>query len=181
MRVFKKGTIALLLSLSLVATLALGACGAGQQVQQAAEEAISAVTNLTQGENVGEVGKEYATKWFTFTVETLEKTPSLPDVVASEGNILVVARITETNTSGSTQPFGTFDWFIDDDTLSTPIFPLDPVNEQMMPVSFNLADGESVTYDVVFEIPEDLAHPFLVYIEENDQGETFSTFKIPVN
>lgn len=180
MKSMKKRVISLLLSLAMVSTLMLSGCGVGEQVRQATDDAVSAVTNILQGENIGEVGKEYATKWFKFTVESMTTTSSIPDYAATEGNILVVARITETNTSGSSQPFGTFDWFVDDDSLMDYIYPLDPLNDEMMPASFSLADGETATYDVVIEYPNNLANPFLMYIEADDQGETYSTFKIPI-
>lgn len=182
MKNLKKGIAALLASVCLTATLTLSACGVGEQMQQAAGDAISAVTTLAQGENIGQVGAEYETRWFTFTIESMEVTPSIPEYTASDGNTLVVARITETNISGSSQPFGTFDWFVDDDTLAEYIYPveLNDVNPEMMPASFRLADGETCTYDIVIEYPLDLANPFLVYMEVDDKENVYMTFKVPV-
>lgn len=132
------------------------------------------------GEVTGQVGTEYATKWFKFTVNSLTTTQSFADHTASGGNMLVVANITITNTSGSTQPFGTFDWFIDDDSLTEYIWPMDPLNSSMMPTSFDLEDGSTVTYDVVIEASADLASPYLIYAEMGADQSVGTMFKIAI-
>ena len=176
----KKRVLTLLVSLSMVATLSLSACGAGEQMQRAVDDVTNAVGQLIQGDVTGEVGKEYTTQWFTFTINSLSIEDSYDGHTAAEGNSLVVAHITETNISGVTQPFGTFDWFVDDSSLAEYIFPLDPFNNTMMPTSFDLADKETASYDVVIEYPSNLAEPFLMYIEVDEQGTTYTTFKVPV-
>lgn len=176
----KKRIIAVLVALCMVSTLSLTACGVGEQVQQATDDAIEAVAQMIDGEVTGEIGTEYTTKWFTFTVDSMSTSYSYGDYTAEAGNILVIAHITEKNISGATQPFGTFDWFVDDTTLADYIYPLEPMNDDMMPESFELSDGETASYDVVIEFPEDLANPFLMYIEADDQGSTYDTFMIPI-
>lgn len=176
----KRRFMAVLVSLSLVATVSLGACGAGEQVQQAADDIASSVAQLIEGEVTGEAGVEYTTQWFTFEVESMSVANTYADYTAAEGNTLVIAHITETNISGASQPFGTFDWFVDDDSLTDYIYPLDPLNDAMMPTSFTLADGESASYDVVIEYPASLAAPYLMYIEADETGATYTTFKIPI-
>lgn len=181
MKSLKKRALALVVSLCMVSTFALTACNAGEQVQQAADDAINAVAQMLEGEVTGEVGKEYTTKWFTFTVDSMSTGTSYADYTAAEGNTLLIAHITETNVSGSSQPFGTFDWFVDDDTLAEYIYPLDPLNDEMMPASFTLEDGETASYDLVIEYPSDLPSPFLMYIEADDQGDTYNTFKLAIS
>lgn len=177
----KKKTLVLVVSLCMAASLLLVGCG---QVKQVADDVSTAVTDtITQtieGNVTGKVGTEYATKWFTFTVESMTVDTTYDDYTAGAGNTLLIARITETNTSGDEQPFGTFDWFVDDTSLSDYIYPLDPFKSSMMPSEFDLADGETVTYDVVIEYPNNLSSPFLVYIEQDETGSTFTTFKVAI-
>ena len=185
MKNVKRRVLAVVLSLCLMSSVFLAGCGIGDQVQEQVQQSVADVVNaitLTQGDNTGQVGKEYATKWFTFTVESMSTTSSIPEHSAAAGNILLVARISITNTSGAEQPFGNFDWFVDDDSLLDYIYPVElhDVNDQMMPEKFMLQDGESATYDVVIEFPENLADPSLVYIEADDQGQRYATFMIPI-
>lgn len=180
MGTIKKRVVALLVALSMVSSLALTACNATDQIQEAANDAISQVAQAIQGDVTGEVGTEYQTQWFTFSVDSMSVAPTYGDYTAAEGNSLVIATITETNTSGQSQAFGTFDWFVDDDSLADYIYPLDPTTEQMMPLDFTLEDGDTVTYDVVIEYPSNLANPFLMYIEADTEGNTYTTFRVPV-
>ncbi len=173
----KKRGLALVLALCMVSTFTLTACN---QVEQAANDVSNAVAQMIEGDVTGVVGTEYATKWFTFTVDTMETAQSYGDYTAAEGNTLLVAHITETNTSGSSQPFGTFDWFVDDSSLPDYIFPLDPFTDEMMPASFNLSDGETASYDIVIEYATSLAEPYLMYIEVDEEGTTYTSFKIPI-
>ncbi|MCL2807923.1 MAG: DUF2510 domain-containing protein [Coriobacteriia bacterium] len=135
---------------------------------------------ISGGDITGEIGREYSTKWFDFTVNSMRVSSSIPEHTASAGNVLVIANITITNTFGSLQPFGTFDWLVDSSSLSDYIWPMDPLNSSMMPESYNIDDGETVTYDVVVEIPDDLDNPFFMYIELDEKGQQFTTFKIPI-
>ena len=172
MKTLNKKVLSVLLCLCMVSAFTLSACGIEEQIAR-----------LVQGENIGEVGKEYSTKWFTFTVDSMSTTQSIPEYSANEGNLLLVATITQTNTSGARQPFGTFDWFVDDTSLPDYLYPeeLNSVNSTMMPDEFWLSDGESATYTVVIEFPENLASPFLVYIEVDENEQTYATFKIPIS
>ncbi len=133
------------------------------------------------GDVTGVVGEEYETKWFTFTVDSMETAQSYGDYTAPDGFVLLIAHITETNISGSEQPFGTFDWFVADGTASGIEYdPLDPFNNEMMPTEFMLDNDETASYDVVVEYPADLATPYLMYLEVDEYGTTYTTFKIPV-
>jgi uncharacterized membrane protein len=132
------------------------------------------------GEFTGEVGRGYETKWFQFTVDSMTTASSYEGYTAASGNTLLIAHITETNIFGSTQPFGTFDWFVDDTSLDEYIYPLDPLNSDMMPDSFELRDGATASYDVVIEYPSNLANPYFMYIEADEDDNRYATFKIPI-
>lgn len=168
----------LLLCLVSASSPSLAGCDVAEEVPHVAGEAVS---QLFEGDVIGEVGTEYVTKWFSFTVASLEVTQSYGTYTAAESNTLVVAHIIETNTSGASLPFGTYDWFVADDLLTERIFPLDAFTDEMMPSSFTLSDGKTGEYDVVIEYSTSLADPFLIYIEAGAQGSTYSTFKIPLS
>lgn len=182
MKGMKQRIVALVVALSMVFAFTLTGCSdVTDVVEQVADDAATAAAQFIEGNVTGEVGQEYETKWFKFTVDSMEVSSTYGDYTAADGNNLLIAHITETNNSGSSQPFGTFDWFIDESSLDDYIYPLDPLNDEMMPIDFRLADGETASYDVVIEYPASLASPFLMYIEADDQGQTYTTFKIPVN
>lgn len=178
--------MALLVAACMAATLGLAGClggGGGDDAEDTTTplEGISnALSQLVEGDVTGKVGTEYATKWFTFTVNTMNTASEFAGHEAKEGNTLVVANITITNTFGEPQPFGTFDWIVDDDTLEHRIHPMAPLNSSMMPEDYTLNDGQSVTYDVVVEYPADLANPHFMYIEMDENERVFTTFKIPI-
>ena len=144
-------------------------------------------TNITvppieelSGDVTGQVGTTYATRWFDFTFNAMYTTQTYESITAASGNTLVVANITITNTFGSPQPFGTFDWFVDSASLPTYLDPLDPVSANMMPLNFTVDDGETVTYDVVVEMPANLNNAFFMYIEVSSTGDVYTSFKIPI-
>jgi len=190
----KKKLVALLLSLCMVAVFGLAGCGGdsggagnsgnnnnSNNTGNTGNNGSSGGSSVAlTGEIVGQTGVTYSTKWFDFTVNSLRTDSSFASITAANGNILVIANVTITNTFGSTQPFGTFDWLVDDDTLAEYIFPLAPVNDTMMPTDFDLEDGKTVTYDVVLEIPAGLPNPFFMYIEIDASGAAYNAFKLPI-
>ena len=135
------------------------------------------------GNIIGQVGTTYATRWFDFTFNSMYTSNSYEGITAGNGNTLVVANITITNTTDSPQPFGTFDWLMDDASLPDYIRPLDPpsgANSMMMPTNFTLGPGDTATYDVVIEYPANAPNPYFQYIEVSSTGEVYTTFSIPI-
>ena len=135
------------------------------------------------GSVIGQVGTTYATRWFDFTINSMHTSNSYESYTAGNGNTLVICNITITNTYSSAQPFGTFDWLLDDDALPNYIFPMDPpsgANSMMMPTNYTLNPGDTVTYDVVIEYPANLANPVFMYIEVDSNGQVGTAFMIPV-
>jgi len=93
---------------------------------------------------------------------------------AAEGNRLIVCSVKVKNTFGETIPMYDSDFQLqwgniggDDDDYT---FSLDAFNDTMMPLEYELADGEEVTYDLVFEAPADVKDFGLVYLEEYYTG-----------
>lgn len=135
--------------------------------------------NVNGEDTTGTIGQTYETRWFTCNVESLTTSSSYDGYEAMDGYYLVIAHITEKNVSGNTQPFGTFDWPVGSDDISTSeyLYPLEAFNDEMMPDSFYLDDGEEVSYDVVIEVPDDLDDPYLIYTELSSSGTVYGSIK----
>ena len=136
---------------------------------------------------IAELNQECATKWFTFTVNSLTTASSYDNTTSAEGsfsardgNILVIANITITNMTNTPQPFGTFDWFVHDDASSSYVWAMDPRSVKMMPEEFTLAAGETANYDVVVEIAGNLRNAHLTFVEQDNNGEALAEYKIPI-
>jgi len=139
-------------------------------------------TQQLSGDVTGQVGTTYSTRWFDFTVNSMQISSSYDGITAANGNNLAIVNVTITSTFDTPQPYGTFDWFVDDDSLPNFIWPLDPVSgsANMMPKEFTLDPGQSVTYDVVIEYPANLANPYFMYTEIGASGDVYTSFRIPV-
>ena len=133
-----------------------------------------------EGDVVGQLHITYGTKWFTFIFNSMEVSQSYAGHNAADGNILAITNITITNTFTSPQPFGIFDWNVDADGIKDYIIPMDPLNDKMMPENYTLEVGETVTYYLATEIPNDLKNPVYLYKEVNSSGEIFASFKIAI-
>lgn len=134
----------------------------------------------TDGDVIGTVGEKLETRWFTFTVDSVSVAQSYDSHTAASGNSLAIVHISLTNTTTKSQPFGTFDWLLGDDSIaqSQYIKPLSPLNENMMPSSFDLDSNSSASYDIVFEFSSDLSDPFITYVELDNSGNAYKTFKV---
>ena len=174
----KRRMVALLIAFSMAATLGLVGCGGGGTGGSDSNEPRA---QMISGLFTGQVGVKYGTEWFEFTINTMTTGSEFAGHTAAEGFELVIANVTITNTSGATQPFGTFDWFIDDDLLMDYLFPLSPLTDSMMPDFFELANKETATYDLVIEIPINLPSPYLIYVELSEYEDEGATVRIPVN
>jgi hypothetical protein len=161
-----------------LALLPLGACGSSPS--QTAQDLGNAVASFLAGDVTGEVGKEYNTQWFSFTIKSIEHVDSYAGYTAEPGNELLVAVIAEKNTFSRSIPIGTYDWFVDSDTFSDYVYPLDPLDDTMMPDEMNLAVGQSVEYRCVYEVPVGLTDLRFMYVEVDESEQTHATFTIPV-
>ena len=132
------------------------------------------------GEPNGEVGKTYETKWFTFSVDAMSKTPSYKGIEAAEGSTFLVCTVTETNNWEGQEsiPMSSEDFYVTREGWAEPVGPEPAWDDAMMPLSFDLAPEETVTYDVVFNIPDDTADIQFVYVEVNENQDEFATFTI---
>lgn len=167
--------------LLLAGLLALSLCACGG-LNEAAGSVGEAIGQMLSGDVTGEVGKVYRTEWFSFTVESVEVVSSYAGYTPAEGYVLYDTVVTETCTFDQPIPMGTFDFFMDHDSFMDYAYPLDPLNDSMMPLEFELDKGEFATYHMVFEVPEDVESGLrLMYVEVDENDTEHATFTIKVN
>jgi hypothetical protein len=140
----------------------------------------SAVDKLLTGSVTGEVGKTYSTQWFRFSVSSIEKVKKYADYSPQEGNILVDVLIAEQCTFDRPIEMGSYDFFVDAESFEEYVYPLDPLDDTMMPKSFELAPNEKAEYHAVFEVPEDVTGLKLVYIEIDEKENEGATFTVEI-
>ena len=127
------------------------------------------------------VGTVHKTKWFEFTIHSIEKVDSYAGYTPRAGYQLYDVVITEKNTFSVAIEMGTFDFYMDDPSFIDYIFPIDPLNSTMMPEVFTLGVGQSVQYHMVFEIPSNVTKLKLMYTEIDEFNNKGKTFTIDVN
>lgn len=129
--------------------------------------------NATTGKNVnGEVGDTLSNMFFDWTVNSVESLEEYEGYAASKGCQLLVCNMAVDNTFGDTLPMLNSDfqiqWGTDDSDYA---WAIDPYNERMMPLEWDLEADKNATYDLVFEVPEDLNSFVIVYLEQYIDGD----------
>ncbi|MDR2156512.1 MAG: DUF4352 domain-containing protein [Clostridiales Family XIII bacterium] len=162
------------------ALLLFALSGCGDSIKQAALNAAESVVELLSGETTGEVGKTYSTQWFEFTVESIEEVSEYEGYLPAEGYTLYDVRITEKGTFEEASPMGTFDFYMDASSFPEYVYPIDPLNDEMMPLNFDLEPNQTVEYHMVYEVPMDVSGLNLIYTEVDEDDNEGVTFNIPI-
>lgn len=164
-------------------TVAMTGCSSvSDTVGQAVSEAVQEVAaQLVTGDVVGEIGTTYSTQWFEFNVESIEFVSEYAGYAAEEGNTLIDVVVTEKGTFDEPVPMGIFDFIVDHESFEEYAYPMEPLDDTMMPEEFDLAKDETVTYHMVFEVPEDTEGLFLFYTEIDESDTEGATFTININ
>jgi len=159
-------------------------------IPSAAADETEFVTNVTEpdaglqfhSDNVnGGIGKTYTTQWFDFTVESIKGVSEYAGYVPEEGNILVDIVVTVVCTFDDKVPMGIYDFYVDHISFADYVYPLEAREDTMMPEEYFMNKGETVTYHVVYEIPDGLDEVSLYYVEINELDEEGATFRIGIN
>jgi hypothetical protein len=168
------------LILALLMMMVLIPSGCGNSIRQAALETAQSAVDLLSGDVTGETGKTYATQWFEFTVQSINEVPEYAGYTPQSGYTLYDVLITETGAFEDPSPMGTFDFYMDAESFAEYVYPLDPLNDEMMPMEFELAKDETVEYHMVYEVPSDVTDLKLMYTEVDEQENEGVTFSIPI-
>lgn len=170
-------------ALVLTAALLFGGCGEAvtNAISDTVDGAANAIAEQISPNVTGEVGKTYATQWFEFTIKSAAKVDSYAGYTAVEGYELVDVVVVETNTFDDSIPMGLVDFYMDEETFVDYCYPLDPIDDTMMPDMFELAPGDTAEYHMVFEVPEGYSKMNLIYIEYAEGDVEGATFTIAIN
>ncbi len=122
----------------------------------------------------GDIGLVYSTMFFDYAVVSAESPAEYDGYTAASGNKLLVVGVMVKNDFGSTLPMYDTDFQIQwGDGDEDYAWVVDAFNDDMMPLEWELADGEKVTYDMLFEVPAAQNDFSLVYLEEyTEDGES---------
>ena len=115
----------------------------------------------------GDIGRTFDTMFFDYTVLSVENPAEYDGYTPEDGNQLIVVRVRVKNDFGSTLPMYDTDfplfWGNGDSDFS---WAVDAFNKNMMPLEWELANGEEAVYDMLFEAPADKTEFSLSYLEE---------------
>lgn len=144
-----------------------------------AESITATAKSFIKGDVTGELNKQYSTKWFDFTVKSIRTAYEYAEYEADEGYKFVIVEISETNTFDEKIPMSAYDFVINADNLSEEdSWPIEPLDDKMMPENFDLAVGENAEYDVVFLIPDEIIDVRFIYVELDENEKIGATFTI---
>lgn len=170
----KLAVIVVILSLMLVVS------GCGSSNNGVVESISNSVTQMLKGNVKGDVGKTYSTQWFEFTIASINKVNSYAGYTPASGHSLYDVVIKEKSTFEEDSIMGTFDFYMDADNFEEYIFPLDPLDDTMMPLEFILKQGESTEYHMVYEIPDSPVELKLCYTEIDEEENEGAVFTIAI-
>lgn len=175
------------LTLTLLLTLALTACGGNSSGGGSASNEVYA----EDGFGEGRIGDVVHSIFMDFSVNSAYTTSNYNGYTAPEGMKVLVAEMTIKNTSTASLPMwdddfqaqwttseetGEFSWPITDDGEGGD---LDAVAEEQLPAEYELAVNESRTGALVFDVPaeeKDFSISHLELFDDGTEGDTFFVF-----
>jgi hypothetical protein len=172
-------TLALLLALAIV-FIGLAGCEHTISFKDPAAQRKEDISNLIAGEVAAKTGETYQTKWFEFTVQSIEKVSEHLGYKAKEGHRLYKIPVTLKNTWNGAIPMGLFDFYMDAPDFDEYIWAIPPLDGSMMPEKFDLQPGETVQYLMIFEVPANAADLSLSYTENYEGGNDGATYSIRI-
>ena len=177
-------SLALLLLLALV-FISLAGCSHTISFTSPAEKRKDSISSFIADNITGDVaaktGDSYTTKWFEFTVHSIEKTDTYADYTAKEGHQLYKAVISLKSTWNESLSMGIFDFYVDAPDYQEYIWAVPPLDDAMMPEEYALTPSETVQYIIIFEAPIGTVGLSLNYTENFDDGNDGVTFSIPID
>ncbi|MDR3280968.1 MAG: hypothetical protein LBT23_10680 [Synergistaceae bacterium] len=159
-----------------VVRIALSSGGDGASAGTIAQS----IAGMLKGDVTGEIGHEYKTRWFNFTVHSIDRVSEYAGYEPDEGNILLDVVVEEFCTFENSIEMGTFDFFMDADSFDEYAYPLNPLDDTMMPEEFKLGPKERKKYHMVYEAPSDAKGVKLIYKEIDEEENTHATFTINI-
>lgn len=131
-----------------------------------------------------QVGETVSTAWFDYTVKQVQAADSYEDRAAGQGERLVVAELTLTNTFEQAVPMfdADFQLYWGAEGQEEMVLPLEAFCQAQLPSEYDLDVRESRTGTLVYQVPAEAGNFTLAFLEvfENgtDQGEDGDLFLI---
>jgi len=139
------------------------------------------ISDFLSEDVTGETGETYQTKWFDFTIDSIDEIDSYAGHTAEEGNRLLKVQVAETSTWDETITLGTFDFYMDDPSFEEFIWPITPKDSTMMPEKFDLEPGATVQHVMIFDVPTNTTELALMYTEYYDNKDIGNTIMIYID
>lgn len=170
--------------MALAIVLGLVACGGSSvtipEPEAPAAGGSSSSNSGEEGVNEGRIGQKMSTYFFDFTVKSAAIVER-DDYTPAEGYALMDVVIEVKNTFGDTLPMYDSDFelwwgdrYADEDQDKLAIV-LDALDDEGAPLEYDLADGETLTYHYLYEVPADVKDFEVLYLEafesDSDDGE----------
>ncbi len=163
-----KRRIALVLALLLVLSLIMGC---SSKSGNAASDSSKQESEDSTQYFYAYIGDKMSNVFFDFTVDEVWVSDRY---AVAEGNLLLDVTVTLTNTYGDDLLMFNGDFFLSygdgDEDYCFGLLPEGDNNPDNMPESWTLKKGNTITYHMYYEIPEDSTDFYFVYVEyfEND-------------
>lgn len=177
-------TIALIMAASLAACSGGSATGSSSSSGGTINDAVSgiadSVRSMIQGDVAGQIGTTYSTRWFDFSIDSIEVVDSYAGQSPEAGYIFVDVVVSEKNTwEGKEEiPMSDADFYLEVEGYEGTAYCLDPFDDSMMPNEFYLQPDEECTYHLIWELPDDVENISFIYVEVAEDDSTYATFTI---
>jgi len=173
-------SLALLIALAFV-LVGLAGCDHIISFDDPAEKRKEAISNVIAGDKTSKIGETYRTKWFEFTVHTVEKVGSYADYTANADYQLYKVLLSLKNITDDSIAMSIFDFYMDDPAFEEYVWGIPPMDDTMMPESYDLGPDEAVQYVLIFEVPTNTTNLVLAYTETFVIGNDGTTFSIAIS
>ena len=155
--------------------------GAGGETRNTNENPVqnNAIT-LVPGTTAGEVGKTYSLPWFSFKFTSIEFVSQYKGKSPRPGFQFVNAVVTVTNLMDDPLPLSKNFFDMDHESWPEYIKPLSPWDNSMMPERLEMSKNQTVTSNLIFEIPAGTNDKLVLAIHayDNDTNVRYA-FGIP--
>lgn len=174
-----KKLLSLMLALVLALALFAGCGGLGDEISPGSSSEAGG-SNSDGDIHYGNVGDEFSTVFFDFTVLSAELVDAYEGYTAPEGWLLIDSVITVTNTTRYTLPMFNSDFFILWDTDEGTNGDFGPEDTYGLPGvmadEYELPRNEIITEHVLFLVPDTCSDFDICYTEVYDDGTMGNTF-----
>ena len=143
----------------------------------------------SDGRQTFQLNETASTMFFDFSIVSAEIVDEYAGILPTEGKQLIAVVATVTNTFGSELEMYADDFFLQwgkNGEIESGVFPIEAIDDTMAPETYFLADGETMEFHYIFEVPSTAQELHFVYSEvyvEEDNEEKYGdyySFSLPL-